>query len=96
LLDWLKDKSIAALARAETAARREDAEEQRRKYAEANGTASDAPKRDEEFEKVIEEHRQPIELPGIELASGSRFALLVIERTSEGLCRVAQVTAEPK
>ena len=84
LMSWLKSNSIATLARLEAEVRRSE-------------KAPKAAKVDEKFEAVLSKHRKPIEISGIELAEGSRFGLLVIERTEDrGICQVAQATASEK
>ena len=81
LPELLAKKGVSEIAHLEAEARRGE-----------NG-ARRSEKPDPVLERVIEKHRQRIELPGVQFADDQRFALLVIERTNEGLCLVAQATA---
>ena len=86
LKEWLErpENTIAALARKEAKARQAE----RDPATVAARTAT----RDRALNDVLAKHRQPIELPGVHLADGARFTVLVIERSDGGLCCVAQAT----
>jgi hypothetical protein len=82
MMEWLEkpENTISALAAKEAEARRKE-----------NGTDE---KRQKAFEAAVSKSRKPIELPGLTLPDGARFAMLLIEQTAEGLCWVAQATPE--